>query len=621
MSLEELIGYLRNPRDLDLTPYADLLSQTEEMGDPALPSREHTSLLRWVGEAMHHFEQRFPLEEPLASQVRRLKPLAAATALLDPDFLQPDVHPLHQLLDAIQERAVGWQSRLGRAGQLLEEQVTSAIDEALEWFDDDSTDLAGVCAAFLAAAERDQARAQRMSRRVVETETGRVRTNAARRESTRMINAALEKYQAPVEIGQFIKGPWFESAQLLLLKFGADSEQWQQMSATTETLLDSLQSLEDAGEERRQHIFDVVTQLPKEMRRWLLSLHHDTDAVNEAMGTVEYAHLRILRRQPAELQQIAPIPTEKSDERDKPPELVKALAPIEQNNWFEVDIRKKEPVRVQLVFKDNEEQRLLFTNIAGMKVLDHSFEEFDALIENKHVTALPAGGGFSLCLAIAAGVDTTEKLDELYQSLANESPIEEEVESENVEVAIAAAETIEEVVARERAASQARAETAVQAPAGDDLLDDDELQELEALIGDPESNATPAGSAGSDLRENQEQDDSPDSPSVADDLPEAASPNSYFSDSAADAPLAHELDLPMGTWLGFHDGEMPLMAKLAVHDPSDDSYIFVNRQGIKLRELRGGELAELIARGLVDILHTNSSFREDVAAARRELDP
>ena len=46
------------------------------------------------------------------------------------------------------------------------------------------------------------------------------------------------------------------------------------------------------------------------MRRWLLSLHHDTEAVNEAMGLVERAHLRILRRQTLELQRIEPIVAE-----------------------------------------------------------------------------------------------------------------------------------------------------------------------------------------------------------------------------------------------------------------------------------------------------------------------
>lgn len=44
------------------------------------------------------------------------------------------------------------------------------------------------------AAERDQARAQRMIQRVVEAEAGKVKTVAAKQEAARMINAALQKY-------------------------------------------------------------------------------------------------------------------------------------------------------------------------------------------------------------------------------------------------------------------------------------------------------------------------------------------------------------------------------------------------------------------------------------------
>ena len=77
-----------------------------------------------------------------------------------------------------------------------------------------------------------------------------------------------------------------------------------------------------------------------------------------------------------------------------------------------------------------------------------------------------------------------------------------------------------------------------------------------------------------------------------------------------------ELNFPMGTWLGFHDGATPMMAKLAVHDSQQDNYIFVNREGIKLRELSKRQLIKLIDDGLVDILQTQSSFRDTVARAR-----
>jgi len=755
MPLDELIGYLRTPSDLDLAPYADLLSQTEEMGDPALPSREHTAILRWVGEAMHHFEQRFPLEEPLASQVRRLKPLAATIALVDPEFMQPDAHPLHQLLDAIHERAVGWQANLGRAGALLEQQVTTAVEAALAWLDDNDVDLAAVCADYLAAAERDQSRAERMSRRVVETELGRLKTAEAKREAARMINTLLEKYPAPAEIGAFLKGHWYSSAQLLLLKFGADSEQWRKMSETTESLLDSVQSLEDVTEERRQHIFAVVTQLPKDMRRWLLSLHHDTEAVNDAMATIESAHLRILRRQPVELQTISAIDVAGAQLPPAQPELVKALRPIQQGQWFAIDSRKQGAVRAQLALKDDPVQRLLFTNLAGMKVLDFSFAEFDEVLDKECVTALPTGRGFSLCLAIAAGIDSTEKLDALYRSLS-------------LDVAVAGADAADPASAAQQEDEPAPADTPEEAPqqAQDELLEKDELAELEALIGeayaapadfaqeslDDEAEAAPETTAGAVAEEPEPEADAPapndtgpgaaqepaeiapepqesvDEPAqdgiagyevrfeevdedellshvLADDIetpPEDTAPPAGGDTDAAQEPAAAEaarepepsepqtlqphdedatgepgaaaaaqaaaaqaaaapeeappdrpaapylsdpkeswegwlqppenqppqpapvspdsLDLTMGAWLGFHDGETPLMAKLAVHDPGSDTYIFVNRQGIKMREIGGEELADLVSRGLVDILQTHSSFRRDVDAARRELD-
>ena len=79
-----------------------------------------------------------------------------------------------------------------------------------------------------------------------------------------------------------------------------------------------------------------------------------------------------------------------------------------------------------------------------------------------------------------------------------------------------------------------------------------------------------------------------------------------------------EIQLTMGSWLGFHDGDTPLMAKLAVHDREQDCYIFVNREGIKMRSLNKKELLNLIEKNLVDILEARSNFREEVTQAKKE---
>ena len=75
-----------------------------------------------------------------------------------------------------------------------------------------------------------------------------------------------------------------------------------------------------------------------------------------------------------------------------------------------------------------------------------------------------------------------------------------------------------------------------------------------------------------------------------------------------------QLQIPIGTWLGFHDREPPIMARVAVRDLDKDSYIFTNREGIKLRELSIPQLVTLIERDMVDILERKTSFRDTLAS-------
>ena len=80
-----------------------------------------------------------------------------------------------------------------------------------------------------------------------------------------------------------------------------------------------------------------------------------------------------------------------------------------------------------------------------------------------------------------------------------------------------------------------------------------------------------------------------------------------------DSNTVLQLQIPIGTWLGFHDREPPIMAKVAVRDLDKDSYIFTNREGIKLRELTVPQLVTLIERDMVDILERKISFRDTLA--------
>ena len=689
MDTAELVDYLKSVEDFNIPPWIAVMEKVDAMGDPATPSREQTAILRWLGKGLELWEKQYPLEGRVGSRVRHLKPLAAALAVTDPGFLQPGAHPLHQMLDSIHERAVGWQSRLDRVGAALEQQVTQTIENARGWFDDHSTDLALVAQTFSSAAEKDQARARRMVQRVVETEAGKLRTAEAKSEAARMINAELAHYDTPEEIGEFLTGPWFTSAQLLLLKFGAESEEWQLMTTTTHDLLDSLQALGDADDERRQYIFEAVTELPKRMRRWLLSLHHDTEAVNESMGLVERAHLRILREQPIELIRIAPIVViDANGGQAAAPQsnaVLNTLKQCSEGQWFIIK-NDDSVLRAQLVLKIEQSQQMVFANMAGVKALQLSYENFDQLLTDHKITPIHSGASFSLCLAQAAGVDTIEILnalagamqgmepaaapaatlntgaladsdlveilpDELDSVLgAPEDDIEAELEPpslEELERHATAESSFAGYLSKAKPERPPPTPPTQQTSSGDksagSLAEQAQAIKPRAAVSplpptnNDEKPAFPSG-AGLDIEEtsrflstddranagllNANQETSSHLGTIEEDAQagQLQVDSSGLLEGEAPPDANRQVDLPMGVWIGFHDGEAPTMARLAVFDPNEDCFIFVNRQGVKIRIVSRQEMLSLIDHDMVDILQITSNFREVVTAARKNLE-
>ncbi|MEH6634279.1 MAG: DUF1631 family protein [Halioglobus sp.] len=619
MAENELLRYIKNTDNFGLTPLESILLQAEALGDPALPTPGQAAVLQWLGVALRSWEQHFPLEEPLASQVRPLQSLTAALALTDPEFLVPGAHPMHQLLDTLQASAIGWQPQLGRAAKSLERQVASMVGTALTWFDNQNIDLSALSTELATVAERDQDRASRMSQRVIETEQGRLKTADVKRQAAQMINSALEKFSAPVSVGDFLKGPWYTSAQLVLLKSGADSDAWALMSATTDTLLDSLQApTEDQAEDRRQLIFAAVTQIPKDIRKLLLSLQHDNEAVDDAVGLIEFAHLRILRQQTLELEKISLIAVD-TEKVNAAPDDFEAMDRIKPGQWFRITTGPQEILRVHLILKMEHEQQLLFTNQAGVKALQLAYQEFADLLAADNVVRLRSGASFSACLAAAAGIKSTEQVEVLSNAAAQHSQREQQLAAtlidEPAELQPDQLSSLHDVVTGDdfqntvsesvtvdfAAMGMAAMESAAVEPAP---------MESAAVVPAPVKSSTTEPAAAEPTAAN-----TIDHVGVA----------STFKQSAANEPVPEALqrkalDLPMGAWLGFHDGDTPLMAKLAVHDRKRDNYIFVNREGIKMRELSKRMLLKLMDDGLVDILQTSSNFRDKVTLARTQLD-
>ncbi|MEP1593614.1 MAG: DUF1631 family protein [Halieaceae bacterium] len=696
LSLEELLSYLRNIEDFSLPLVDAIKAQTEAIGDPAAPAGEQLALLAWLDQSWLQWEQTYALEQPLLLELRQLRPLAGALVLTDSKFPIPGQHPLHRLMDAVQDSAVGWQESLGRAGEPLAVAVRDAVAGARCWFSDPTTDLEQISNAITTLAERDQSRALRMSQRAVETESGREKSSAARSGAAHMINNCLQGQALPESIGRFVKSDWYDSAQLVLLKFGADSEEWQLMQETTKTLLESVQAYDPEDGERRKQLFELATQLPKNMRRWLLSLQHDGDAIDESLGVVEFVHLRLLRQQELERQTIEPIPVAAEDSTTDDEAVLAAVNALSVGQWLSIDTGES-TVRVQLALNNTVARQLMFTNRSGVKALVLGYTEFAERAAQQQVSGLISGAGFSRCLANTAGIDSEAAVQALHeeasqqeditqarereaaarQQLAEAAAREQQAQKEEQERQLAEQAAAEEQerqrLAQEQASrDQASAELlgrqreeadrlareqqvekeAVESPDDatperptldlsirdtpaqeesnldldlteepDMLVDEDlDLGELARQAAEP-ATAMVLGDETMQAKILQERHLKERVSTVATDLVPPPEPSPNAEASARDITTSSgEIQLPMGAWLGFHDGDTPIMARLAVHDREQGDFIFVNREGIKLRQLSSEALASLIDRGQVDILETRSNFRDAVRLARNERD-
>ena len=614
MDAEELYSYLRNMDCDAFYPLEGILAQTEAIGDPAQPTNEQRAVLKWLGAATRDWEQHFSLEEPLAAELRRLRPIVAALAVTDSSFLTPGAHPLHQLLDAIQMYAIGWQARLGRVGKALEEEISGSVDAALAWFDSSATDLAAISADVAASATKASARARKMTKRLIETEHGRIRIADSKQQAALMINAALEDFPAPAEVGAFLKGPWYDSAQLVLMKFGEDSAEWKNMSRTTTNLLDSLQagaggSADEAG--RRQHVSELVSLLPKDLKRWLLSLQHDGEAVSDVLGGVEYFHSKVLSEQALELENISPLPTHKNHRGDQ--SVDKTLSQIHEGQWFALNIDDSPSLRAILVLRLEAEQQLLFANQAGIKVLISSFTEFAQLMANGRVTLLDSGASFSRCLARNAGLETQEDLDELTGVTAERARLKEE---ERLKAQQLRVRMEQEKAERERVELERQ------------LRKQEEIEKLQREMVEAERQQREYDEAERLLQEQREQErqqlvhEQEEAKRLQKKWEDAARLHRERVADAEDVPAGTGLNISRWSWLGFRDGdgEEVVMARLAVYNRELNDYSFVDRYGTKLRQLSGKELLIIMTRGLVDILEARSRFQDEVAQAQKQVD-
>lgn len=568
LNQQALLSALEGLRNFD-RPLTAALSDAGFMP----PNADDQPVLDWVDAVFARWAQQYPLAPELQQALERARSLAAAFAIRDNRFFIPGGHALHRLLDVIHNGLTGWHAGLGAAAGNALEGAKEALERARRDFPsepqvDETLEL------LSQKINAHSAQLQRLDSVLLERERAAMGEDIARLSTACALNNLLAAHEVPGSVARFIKSDWFESGILIASRQGTDSEPWQSFLDTTQLLIEAVQPVSSEDADGQQRLQVTMQQLPSTLSRQLLSLQPDHDAVAGAVGLIEYALLRNMRGEDLGLLQAEPIMERGMPEGGPPSEEELLAHGIERGGWFALDTAEGE-VRIRLAGGLADNIYLLFMDFLGARAIRKPFTEFKSLLVSGE--ARPLNVPDSFCRAM---VEATEARQQ----------------SRSAEMA-----------------AQAQAAAAAQAEA-----EREQAAFAEQLRGGGEqSSSRPQQDAGDYAHARPEPTPEANHSALArthsddsDAMPSAESP--YESNTVV------KLQIPMGTWMGFHDRDPPLMARVAVRDLDKDSYIFTNREGIKLRELTVAQLIALIDRDMVDILERKTNFRETVNQMRQD---
>ncbi len=544
------------------------------------PDAEDAPVINWIDSVFEHWHAHYPLAGELHAILDNARPLAAAFALKDERFFTPGAHALHRLLDIMHEGFSGWYEGLGGNSRNALEGAREAIERSRRDFPsepevDTTRDL------LAQKINGHAAQLARLDAVLLEREVATMGDDIARIEAAIVINALLEANQVPGSVARFMKSDWFESGVIIAERDGISSEAWRSYLNTSQLLVDAVQPVPSTEPEAQARLQATMQHLPGTLSRQLLSLQPDSDAVAGAVGLIEYALLRNMRGEDLGLLSAEPISVRGLPEDGLPSDAELEQEGIQTGRWYLLQTPEGD-MRARLVGTLAANAYVLFMDFLGARATRKTYAEFSQLLKSGEARPLAAENSFCRAMSEATEARQAVRAEQEAERVREEAEHAAELAQEEAAKAQAAAEAAQAQAEAEERARAAR-EAAAHKPAPE---------------AQPSHDAAPANSAHESHTELSAPRHDPDA------MPSKDSP--YESNTVV------KLQLPMGTWMGFHDREPPMMAKVAVRDLEKDSYIFTNRDGIKLRELTVAQLIGLIERDMVDILERKGNFREAI---------
>jgi hypothetical protein len=340
------------------------------------------AMLRFVEQLFDNYLANSKLHQTIKQLLSNFRVETACLLLTEQLPWQAD-QPLAELLASNYFNSLGWQPELGRAADRFLGQLSPLL-KSLATIPPSATH--GSLLVFFSA---QQHRISKLEQRLHDSEVGQQNARFASQQSADALNRFMTGKKLPTDITQFLQGPWRESMRLTLLNKGQQSDDWQRLLVLTETLIWSFQPFDVESAEHCTQVYNSIAELSDQLQKHTIGLHHSNQLESE-LNRVENQHLKILRKQPLQyadfelIDSTGPLLNANTTVSNS---LLSQATSYEVGQWF-IFQQNGQQTRAKLAVKLPQLQQLLFTNLAGVKTLQYSVEEFAYLLSAKKAVAL-----------------------------------------------------------------------------------------------------------------------------------------------------------------------------------------------------------------------------------------
>ena len=254
------------------------------------------------------------LADAMKVLIGRLQIPMIRIALLDESFFTRKSHPARKLLNEIATSTIGWSETADQPNDPLYNKIDEIVDRVVNEFDDDVALIESLLQDFMGFVGADRRRAERVETRTREAERGRARKEHARFLVQEAINQYAVGKQLPGFVISFLRNAWSNRMFLVLLKEGKESEAWNEVQGTVETLVWSVLANEESA---REELFQRLPGLLASLETGLKEISFNPAEMDKFFSKLEKVHLQFGRRGVADQKPAEP-PLEKPNKKQLP---------------------------------------------------------------------------------------------------------------------------------------------------------------------------------------------------------------------------------------------------------------------------------------------------------------